>query len=51
MSDYDALLSATGKNNLVQVAKMMNVDIHSIEFWRSSLKLIDLDIEKFINMK
>ncbi|MBU3175453.1 M3 family oligoendopeptidase [Clostridium estertheticum] len=49
--DYDALLSATGKNNLVDVAKIMNVDLHSIDFWRSSLKLIELDIETFINMK
>ncbi|MBU3100192.1 MULTISPECIES: M3 family oligoendopeptidase [Clostridium] len=49
--DYDALLSATGKNDLVDVAKIMNIDLHSIDFWRSSLKLIELDIEKFINMK
>jgi len=51
VSEYDALLSSTGKNNLVQVAKMMDVDIHSIEFWRSSLNLIELDIERFVNMK
>jgi len=50
VSEYDALLSATGKNNLVHVANMMNVDIHSIDFWRSSLKLITLDIEKFLEM-
>lgn len=51
VSEYDDLLSATGKNNLVEVAKMMDVDIHSIDFWRSSLNLITLDIDKFINMK
>ena len=51
ISEYDALLSATGKNNLVHVAKMMDVDIHSVDFWRSSLNLITLDIEKFVNMK
>lgn len=51
IKEYDTLLSATGKNNLVQVAKMMNVDIHSIDFWRSSLNLIAEDIEKFVNMK
>jgi len=51
VSDYDNLLSATGKNNLVEVAKMMDVDIHSIDFWRSSLNLIMQDIEKFVNMK
>lgn len=51
VNEYDALLKATGKNNLVEVAKMMNVDIHSIDFWRSSLNLITLDIEKFLGMK
>lgn len=51
VSDYDDLLSSTGKNPLVQVAKMMDVDIHSIDFWRSSIKLIEQDIEKFVNIK
>lgn len=50
VKEYDALLSSTGKNNLVQVAKMMGIDIHSIDFWRSSLNLITQDIDKFINM-
>ncbi|MCB2293736.1 M3 family oligoendopeptidase [Clostridium algoriphilum] len=50
VTDYDALLSSTGKNNLVDVAKMMDVDIHSIDFWRSSLNLISQDIENFVNM-
>ncbi len=51
VKEYDTLLSSTGKNNLVQVAKMMNIDIHSIDFWRSSLNLIAEDIEKFVTMK
>lgn len=51
VKEYDTLLSATGKNNLVEVAKMMNIDIHSVDFWRSSLNLIAEDIEKFINLK
>ena len=51
VNEYDTLLSATGKNTLVKVAKMMDVDIHSIDFWRSSLNIITQDIEKFINMK
>ncbi len=51
VDEYNALLSATGKNNLVGVAKMMNVDIHSINFWRSSLSIITEDIEKFVNLQ
>jgi len=28
----------------------MNIDVHSIDFWRNSLNVIEKDIEKFINM-
>ena len=50
IGDYDKLLAATGKNTIADVAKMMNVNVHSIEFWRSSLKLIERDIDKFIDL-
>lgn len=48
--EYDKLLSITGKNSLIDIAKIMGVNLNSIEFWRGSLKLIEEDIEKFINM-
>ena len=48
--EYDKLLTATGKNNIVDVTKMVGIDVHSIDFWRSSLKLIQDDIEKFISL-
>jgi len=48
--DYDNLLASTGKNNIVEVTKMMDIDIHSVDFWRSSLKLIEKDIERFIEL-
>lgn len=47
---YDNLLNATGKNNIYDVAKMMDIDIHDPEFFRSSLRLIEEDIEKFIEL-
>lgn len=50
IKDYDNLLSVTGKNNLVDVAKLMDIDFHSVDFWRSSLKLIEDDINKFVNL-
>ncbi len=28
----------------------MDIDVQSIDFWRSSLKPIEIDIEKFINI-
>lgn len=50
VKEYDMLLSVTGKNSISEVAAMMNIDVHSIDFWRSSLKLIESDIEKFISL-
>jgi pepF/M3 family oligoendopeptidase len=48
--EYDKLLNATGRNNIADVAKMVGIDIHSIDFWRSSLDLVRKDIEKFIEL-
>ena len=48
--DYEKLLSMTGKNNLIDITKVMGIDIHSKNFWKSSLKVIEKDIEKFINI-
>lgn len=50
VKDYEKLLSITGKNKLEDVAKVMGINIHNIEFWRSSLKLIEENIEKFIEI-
>jgi oligoendopeptidase F len=51
VEDYDRLLSITGKNRIADVATTMGIDIRNIDFWRSSLKLIENDIEKFISLK
>ncbi|WP_432403396.1 M3 family oligoendopeptidase [Wukongibacter sp. M2B1] len=50
IADYDKLLAATGKKTITKVAKMMDIDVHSIDFWRSSLKLVEKDIERFIEL-
>jgi pepF/M3 family oligoendopeptidase len=50
VNEYDKFLSETSRNNIIDVAKIMDIDVNSIDFWRSSLKLIEKDIEKFINM-
>lgn len=50
IEEYDKLLSITGKNKLADVTKVMGVDIHSVDFWRSSLAVIEKDIEKFISL-
>ena len=48
--EYDKLLQATGKNKIADITKMMNIDVNSVDFWRNSLKLIEKDIEKFIEL-
>ena len=48
--DYDKLLEETGRNNIVNVAKQMDIDVNSIEFWRSSLNVIADDIKKFLEL-
>lgn len=47
---YDELLNATGKNNIRDVALRMDIDVHDPEFFRSSLRLIEKDIERFIEL-
>jgi oligoendopeptidase F len=48
VKEYDEFLRATGKHNIADAAKIMGVDVHSIDFWRSSLEIIKKDIEKFV---
>lgn len=50
VKDYDRLLSVTGKNKITDITKMMDIDIHSVEFWRSSLKMIERQIDQFVSL-
>ncbi|HEY4431163.1 MAG TPA: M3 family oligoendopeptidase [Paenibacillus sp.] len=49
VSKYREFLSDTSKLDIVEVAKTMDIDVHSIDFWRSALRLIETDIEAFIS--
>ena len=51
VAEYDNMLSVTGKMNIVDVARVMNIDMRKVDFWRSSLELIRKDIEKFIKLR
>ncbi|MBW6409592.1 M3 family oligoendopeptidase [Clostridium weizhouense] len=48
--DYEKLLSITGKNKIADVTKVMGIDIHDKEFWKNSLKSVQDDIERFIEL-
>lgn len=50
VEDYDKLLQVTGKRKIAEVTAMMGIDIHSIDFWRNSLKVIEQDIEEFVKL-
>ena len=50
VKDYEALLSVTGKKKIADVTRLMNIDVQNIDFWRSSLKTIEQDIEKFLEL-
>lgn len=50
VKEYDSFLRSTGKNNIVDIAKLMDIDVHSPDFFRGSLKLIEKDIEKFLEL-
>lgn len=50
VKEYDELLNATGKNNIKDVALRMNIDVHNPEFFRSSLRLVEENINKFIEL-
>ena len=47
---YDHLLSVTGKMSIADAARLMDVDVRSVNFWRSSLQSIEKDIEAFLRM-
>ena len=51
VDEYDKLLAVTGKKSIADAAKIMNVDVNDIDFWRGSLKIIEDEIEKFINIR
>ena len=49
-SEYENLLSITGKHNIADITKEVGIDIHNKEFWKSSLRTIEEDIDKFIEL-
>ncbi len=47
---YDDLLAASGKMNVVDVCKIMNIDVESISFWKASLDIVKHDIDQFVEL-
>jgi pepF/M3 family oligoendopeptidase len=47
-SRYDDLLSKTGMASASELAADFGIDIHSAQFWRDSLKVIEQDVDAFV---
>lgn len=47
---YDNLLKETGKRTVEDVAKLVDIDVSDISFWRSSLDQVKEDIELFLEL-
>lgn len=50
IEDYKKLLSDTGKKNVTDITREIGIDVHSVDFWKSSLKIIEEEINKFIEL-
>ena len=44
--EYDRLLRSTATDNIVNVAASVGIDVHSVDFWRSSLAVLTESIDK-----
>ena len=47
---YDELLKATGRLNVEDIAKLADIDVTSIDFWRTSLNVLKEDIDLFLEL-
>jgi oligoendopeptidase F len=50
LSQYDELLKRTGNNSVYNAVKFVGIDLHNIEFWRASLKIITSEIDEFLEL-
>ena len=48
--EYDQLLRNTAAANVADVAKGVGIDVHSVDFWRSSLAVLKADIDRLCEL-
>lgn len=48
--EYDNFLGITGKGSIRDIANSIGIDVNSIEFWRSSLNIIESGIQNLNNI-
>ncbi|MCA1840480.1 MAG: M3 family oligoendopeptidase [Actinomycetota bacterium] len=47
---YDDMLSSTGMSSAFDLAKRFDIDIHSVDFWRSSLDICRERVDEFVKV-
>ncbi|MCL1925406.1 MAG: M3 family oligoendopeptidase [Defluviitaleaceae bacterium] len=47
---YKELLCLTGQKNLHEIGKVVGIDVQDINFWRKSLKVIEKNINEFLEL-
>jgi len=50
LNKYDDLLLRTGNNSVYDAVKFVGIDLHNIEFWRASLKIVTTEIDEFLSL-
>ncbi|TDX48365.1 M3 family oligoendopeptidase [Orenia marismortui] len=50
VAEYNKFLTATAQNDITTVADLIEIDVNSVSFWRSSLEFVERDIEKFLKL-
>lgn len=48
--EYDQLLRATATGTVAEVSAGVGIDVHSVDFWRSSLAVLAEDVEKYCEL-
>ena len=47
---YEKLLAVTGRMSIEDVAKTMDINVSDVEFWRGSIRIIEEDVKKFMEI-
>jgi pepF/M3 family oligoendopeptidase len=47
VKDYEFLLASTGEATPAELAKRFDIDLHTPDFWRSSLKVIGENVQRY----
>ena len=47
---YKKLLASTGKNSIYDCCMSVGIDVHDVNFWRSSLEICKAEIDQFVEL-